>query len=77
MKRIQNFITRKSKINPWTGIILAFTIIIPCLYLIINDIGNFNMEQIILIIGVIVLIKFTKNLIDKIIDTNDEYDIYD
>ena len=76
MKTILRLLTRKSKINPWIGIFFAFTFIIPCLFLILNDIGDFNTLQIILIFGILILLKFTKNLIDKIINMDDEENQY-
>lgn len=77
MKKIVQFLTQKSKANPWKGVIFSFSIIIPCLYLMINEIGDFNIEQVILILALILLIIFTKKLLDRIIDMSDEYEEYD
>ncbi len=76
MKTILRFLTKKSKINPWIGIIFSFTLIMPSLFLILSDIGDYNTLQILLVIGLLVLIKFTKNLIDKIINMDDEDNLY-
>lgn len=77
MKKILHLFTKKSRINPWIGIISALIIIIPTLYQILDDTTDFGKKHILLIIGVIVFIKFTKELIDKIIDMSDEYDLYE
>jgi hypothetical protein len=76
MKTLLRLLTKKSKINPWIGIFFAFTIIIPCLFLMLNDFGDYNTLQFILIFGLLILIKFTKNLIDKIINMDDEDNLY-
>lgn len=76
MKTILRLLKKNTKINPWIGIFFSFTLIIPSLFLMLNDIGDFNTLQTISIFGILILIKFTKNLIDKIIDKDDEDDLY-
>lgn len=72
MKTILRLLSGKTKKNPWLGIFFAFTIITPCLYLILNNIGDFYTLHIIFVFGLLILIKFTKTLIDKIINMDDE-----
>ncbi len=76
MKKILQLLNRKLKINPWVGIFFSLTIIIPSLFLMLNDMGDYDKIKFIYILGLLILIKFAKNLIDKIINTDDEDNLY-
>jgi hypothetical protein len=77
MKMILRFFSRLLKINPWIGILLAYGIVIPSLYEILDDITIIRIEYFFLIIGILLLINFIKKLFDNIINMPDEYDYND
>lgn len=67
------YIIKKIINNPWVGVIVSLTIIIPCLYEILDDITVLRKEYILLLITFPVYIKSLKKIFDEILDTSDDY----
>lgn len=65
---------RKLKINPWIGLIASLFIIIPSLYNVLDNTLILRIEHLILSIGILVFIKYLKQIFDKILDMSDEMD---
>ncbi|WP_035645737.1 hypothetical protein [Flavobacterium sp. ASV13] len=64
---LKQFIT-----NPWIGALASLAIIIPSLYIILDDVTVLRKEYILLIISFPVYLKSLKKIFDEILDTPDD-----
>lgn len=64
---LKQFIT-----NPWIGVLASLAIIIPSLYIILDDVTVLRKEYILLIISFPVYLKSLKKIFDEILDTPDD-----
>lgn len=66
-------ILKKIKNNPWVGIAISLTLIIPSLYEILDDVTVLRKEYILLIVAFPLYIKSLKKIFDDILNTSDDY----
>ncbi|MFH6992185.1 hypothetical protein [Flavobacterium sp. FlaQc-48] len=66
-------ILKQIKNNPWVGIAISLTLIIPSLYEILDDITVLRKEYILLILAFPLYLKSLKKIFDDILDTSDDY----
>ncbi|SHM66692.1 hypothetical protein [Flavobacterium chilense] len=66
-------IFKKIKNNPWVGIAISLTLIIPSLYEILDDVTVLRKEYILLIVAFPLYIKSLKKIFDDILNTSDDY----
>lgn len=65
-------ILNKIKNNPWIGIAVSLTLIIPSLYEILDDVTVLRKEYILLIIAFPLYIKSLKKIFDDMLDVYDD-----
>ena len=65
-------ILKKIKNNPWIGIAVSLTFIIPSLYEILDDVTVLRKEYILLIIAFPLYIKSLKKIFDDMLDVYDD-----
>jgi len=65
-------ILKKITNNPWVGIAVSLTLIIPSLYEILDDITILRKEYILLIIAFPLYIKSLKKIFDNMLDVSDD-----
>ena len=65
-------IFKKIKNNPWIGIAVSLTLIIPSLYEILDDVTVLRKEYILLIIAFPLYIKSLKKIFDDMLDVYDD-----
>lgn len=65
-------ILKKIKNNPWVGIAVSLTLIIPSLYEILDDVTVLRKEYILLIIAFPLYIKSLKKIFDDMLDVYDD-----
>jgi hypothetical protein len=63
---------KKIKNNPWVGVAVSLTLIIPSLYEILDDITVFRKEYILLFIAFPIYIKSLKKIFDDMLDAYDD-----
>lgn len=66
-------ILRKLVNNPWVGILISISFIIPCLYRVLDDITIMRKEYIVLLIAFPIYIKSLKRIFDDILDPTDDF----
>jgi len=66
-------VLKKIKNNPWIGIAISLTLIIPSLYEILDDVTVLRKEYILLILAFPLYIKSLKKIFDDILNTSDDY----
>ncbi|OMQ08398.1 hypothetical protein [[Flexibacter] sp. ATCC 35103] len=65
-------VLKKIKNNPWVGIAVSLTLIIPSLYEILDDITVLRKEYILLVIAFPLYIKSLKKIFDDMLDAYDD-----
>lgn len=65
-------ILKKITNNPWVGIAVSLTLIIPSLYEILDDITILRKEYILLVIAFPLYIKSLKKIFDNMLDISDD-----
>jgi len=65
-------ILKKIKNNPWVGIAVSLTLIIPSLYEILDDVTVLRKEYILLVIAFPLYIKSLKKIFDNMLDVYDD-----
>jgi hypothetical protein len=60
------------KINPWIGVIASLVLIIPSLYILLDNIAILRKEHFILSIGILLFIKSLKTIFDKMLDISED-----
>lgn len=65
-------ILKKIKNNPWVGIAVSLTLIIPSLYEILDDVTVLRKEYILLIFAFPLYIKSLKRIFDDMLDVYDD-----
>ncbi|WP_428230327.1 hypothetical protein [Flavobacterium sp.] len=63
---------KKIKNNPWVGIAVSLTLIIPSLYEILDDVTVPRKEYILLVIAFPLYIKSLKKIFDNMLDVYDD-----
>jgi divalent metal cation (Fe/Co/Zn/Cd) transporter len=66
-------ILKKIKSNPWVGILVSLSLIIPSLYKILDDIMVLRVEYLLLAIALPLYLKSLKKIFDEILDTSDDF----
>ncbi|WP_412043070.1 hypothetical protein [Flavobacterium sp. C3NV] len=65
-------VLKKIKNNPWVGIAVSLTLIIPSLYEILDDVTVLRKEYVLLILGFPLYIKSLKKIFDDMLDVYDD-----
>ncbi|KQB38463.1 hypothetical protein [Flavobacterium aquidurense] len=65
-------VLKKIKNNPWVGIAVSLTLIIPSLYEILDDVTVLRKEYILLVIAFPLYIKSLKKIFDDMLDAYDD-----
>lgn len=65
-------VLKKIKNNPWVGIAVSLTLIIPSLYEILDDVTVLRKEYILLVIAFPLYIKSLKKIFDDMLDSYDD-----
>lgn len=65
-------VLKKIKNNPWVGIAVSLTLIIPSLYEILDDVTVLRKEYVFLILGFPLYIKSLKKIFDDMLDVYDD-----
>ena len=65
-------VLKKIKNNPWVGIAVSLTLIIPSLYEILDDVTVLRKEYILLFFGFPLYIKSLKKIFDDMLDVYDD-----
>ncbi len=60
------------KINPWIGVIASLVLIIPSLYILLDNIAILRKEHFILSVGILLFIKSLKTIFDKMLDISED-----
>jgi len=66
-------IIKKIKNNPWIGVLVSLSFIIPSLYEILDDVTVLRIEYLLLLIAFPVYLKSLKKIFDEILDPSDDY----
>ncbi len=65
-------ILKKIKNNPWVGLTASLVIIIISLYKILDNVSEFNVEYILLVIALPIYVYSLKKIFDEILNRNDD-----
>jgi hypothetical protein len=63
---------QKIKINPYIGVLISLLLIIPSLYIILEDITVLRKEYLLLAIGLPIYIKSLNKIFDEILNPNQD-----
>lgn len=66
------YLLKKLKNNPWVGIAVSLTLIIPSLYEILDDVTVLRKEYLLLLIAFPLYIKSLKKIFDDMLDVYDD-----
>lgn len=65
-------VLQKTITNPYFGVLLSLLLIIPSLYIIIEDISIMRKEYVILVIGIVLYIKSLNSIFDDALNQKND-----
>lgn len=65
-------VLQKTITNPYFGVLLSLLLIIPSLYVIIEDISIMRKEYVILVIGIVLYIKSLNSIFDDALNQKND-----